>query len=72
MYNKLREKGIGAQIHYIPIHLQPYNRRLGFKEGDFPRSENYARRSLSLPVYYELENEAIGSTCRVIEEVVNK
>ena len=47
----LRESGIGVQIHYIPIHLQPYYKNLGFKRGDFPNAENYAERAISIPIY---------------------
>ncbi|MEO8949212.1 MAG: UDP-4-amino-4,6-dideoxy-N-acetyl-beta-L-altrosamine transaminase [Mucilaginibacter sp.] len=51
LYNFLREKGIFAQIHYIPCHLMPYYRDLGSKEGDFPLAENYYKHCISLPMY---------------------
>jgi dTDP-4-amino-4,6-dideoxygalactose transaminase len=51
IYDRLREAGIGVQVHYIPVHLQPYYRRLGFSEGQFPESERYYRGALSLPLY---------------------
>ncbi len=47
----LRAEGIGVQLHYTPVHLQPYYRRLGFAEGDFPEAESYAINALSLPLY---------------------
>lgn len=54
--NRLRREGIGTQVHYIPVPLQPYyRRRYGFKPGDFPRAESYYTRALSLPMYPELE-----------------
>ena len=53
---RLREKGICAHVHYIPIHLQPYYQNLGFKEGDFPIAEEYYSRAISLPLYPALSN----------------
>jgi UDP-4-amino-4,6-dideoxy-N-acetyl-beta-L-altrosamine transaminase len=50
-FNRLRSDGIGVNIHYIPIHLHPYYRCLGFKEGDFPNSEEFYSREISLPLY---------------------
>ncbi len=47
----LRNAKIGVQLHYLPVHLQPYYRRLNFKEGDFPLSELYSKLSLSIPVF---------------------
>ena len=53
----LRNRNIGVQLHYLPVHLQPFYRQLGFKEGDFPNSEKYALSAISLPIYPELINE---------------
>ncbi len=56
--NQLRQSGIGTQVHYIPIHLQPYYRALyDTGEGDFPNAENYYSRALSLPMYPDLTDE---------------
>lgn len=58
LYNYLREKDIFAQVHYIPCHLMPYYRNLGWKEGDMPFSEQYYKHCLSLPMYPTLtDNE---------------
>jgi len=54
VFDGLRAAGIGVQVHYIPVHLQPYYRRLGFKEGDFPVAEAYYARAISLPMYAAL------------------
>lgn len=51
VFDGLRAAGIGVQVRYIPVHLQPYYRRLGFKEGDFPAAEAYYGRAISLPMY---------------------
>jgi UDP-4-amino-4,6-dideoxy-N-acetyl-beta-L-altrosamine transaminase len=51
VFDRLRAAGIAVNVHYIPVHLQPYYQALGFKKGDFPNSENYYRGCLSLPMY---------------------
>ena len=51
VYNKLRGRDIGVNVHYIPIHMQPYYQALGFKYGDFPNSELYYESALSLPLF---------------------
>lgn len=51
VFQRLREAGIGVNVHYIPIHLQPYYARLGFKHGDFPAAERYYRRAITLPLF---------------------
>ena len=56
VFTKLRKNGIGVQLHYQPVHLQPYYKKLGFKKGDFPISENFAESCFSLPLYPELNN----------------
>lgn len=57
VFEALRADGIGVNLHYIPVHLQPYYRGLGFQDGDFPVAEAYYRRAISIPLYYGL-NEA--------------
>ncbi|WP_040262303.1 UDP-4-amino-4,6-dideoxy-N-acetyl-beta-L-altrosamine transaminase [Pseudomonas massiliensis] len=51
VFAALRAAGIGVNVHYIPVHLQPYYRQLGFGPGDFPEAEAYYREALSLPLY---------------------
>jgi UDP-4-amino-4,6-dideoxy-N-acetyl-beta-L-altrosamine transaminase len=52
VFNELREGGIGVNVHYIPIHIQPYYRQFGFKDGDFPISESYYNRALTIPLFH--------------------
>jgi len=51
VYDALRAAGVGVSVHYIPVHLQPYYRKLGFKPGDFPHAEAYYARALTLPLF---------------------
>lgn len=65
---ELKEKGIGTQVHYIPVHLQPYYRELfGFKEGDFPKAEHYYQLCLSIPLFPKMTGDDIE---RVIKAIV--
>ncbi|MGI8892264.1 MAG: UDP-4-amino-4,6-dideoxy-N-acetyl-beta-L-altrosamine transaminase [Bacteroidia bacterium] len=57
LYNHLRSNNIFAQVHYIPVHLLPYYKELGWKSGDFPVAENYYQHCLSLPMYPTLTEE---------------
>lgn len=68
LYNYLRENNIFAQIHYIPVHLMPYYRDRGWKEGDFPVSENYYRHCLSLPMFPTLSDQQQSFVIKVITE----
>lgn len=51
VFARLRAGGIGVNVHYIPVHTQPYYRDLGFKRGDFPNAERYYDRAISIPLY---------------------
>lgn len=57
LYDFLRENGIYAQVHYVPLHTMPYYKSLGNKEGDLPVVEEYYRHCLSLPMYPTLREE---------------
>ena len=51
VFERLREAGIGVNVHYIPVHLQPYYRAMGFEPGDYPEAERYYAEAISLPLY---------------------
>lgn len=57
LYDYLRENSIFPQVHYIPVHLQPYYKNKGFGKGDFPIAEAYYNQCLSLPMYPSLTSE---------------
>jgi UDP-4-amino-4,6-dideoxy-N-acetyl-beta-L-altrosamine transaminase len=57
VYDALRAASVGVQVHYIPVHTQPYYQQLGFGWGDFPAAEAYYRETLSLPMYPTLTDE---------------
>jgi UDP-4-amino-4,6-dideoxy-N-acetyl-beta-L-altrosamine transaminase len=51
VFDEMRAAGIGVNVHYIPVHLQPYYRALGFAEGEFPVAEDYYSRAITLPLH---------------------
>jgi len=57
VFDSMREDGIGVNLHYIPVHRQPYYQALGFKLGDFPEAERYYGEAISLPIYPSLTQE---------------
>jgi UDP-4-amino-4,6-dideoxy-N-acetyl-beta-L-altrosamine transaminase len=54
VFESMREKKVGVNLHYIPVHTQPYYQRMGFDLGDFPESEQYYAEAISLPMYASL------------------
>lgn len=56
VFERLRERGIGVNVHYIPVHTQPYYQRMGFTVGQFPQAERYYAEAISLPMFATLSN----------------
>lgn len=54
IFDGLRQRGIGVNLHYMPVHLQPYYRELGFKRGQFPEAESHGAEAITLPIYATL------------------
>lgn len=71
LYDKLREAGIFAQVHYIPVHTLPYYINKGFKKGNFPVSEKYYEECLSLPMYPTLKEEEQAFVINKVLDIVN-
>ncbi len=70
IFHQLRNEGLGVNVHYIPIHMQPFYKNLGFKKGDFPDSEDYYKRTITLPMYPSMEEKEIFKVISVLETVV--
>ncbi|WP_203987318.1 UDP-4-amino-4,6-dideoxy-N-acetyl-beta-L-altrosamine transaminase [Pseudoalteromonas sp. PS1M3] len=54
VFNELREAAIGVNVHYIPIHLQPYYQKMGFLKGDYPEAERYYSEAISIPMFHSM------------------
>lgn len=57
IFEEMKEQGVVLNLHYIPVHRQPYYEKLGFRQGDFPQSEKYYDEAFTLPLYYDLTND---------------
>lgn len=66
VYKDLLKGGIGVNLHYIPVHLQPYYRDLGFAYGDFPQAEAYYHQAISLPLYPNLTKQDQDKVVQVL------
>ncbi|KQW38237.1 UDP-4-amino-4,6-dideoxy-N-acetyl-beta-L-altrosamine transaminase [Rhizobacter sp. Root404] len=70
VFEAMRKAGVGVAVHYIPVHLQPYYRDLGFRAGDYPRSEHYYARALTLPLYPDLSDAQQETVVRALGEAL--
>jgi UDP-4-amino-4,6-dideoxy-N-acetyl-beta-L-altrosamine transaminase len=70
VFEGLRAANIGVQLHYSPVHLQPYYRRLGFSEGDFPEAEAYSRNAISLPLYPGLQDHELERVVQALSSLL--
>lgn len=67
VFDALREEGIGVNLHYIPVHTQPYYQQMGFMAGDFPEAERYYAEAISLPMFQtmsEAQQDQVVATLR--------
>jgi UDP-4-amino-4,6-dideoxy-N-acetyl-beta-L-altrosamine transaminase len=72
-YFSLKENGVVFQVHYIPIHLQPfYKKTFGFKPGDFPLAEKFYEREISIPIYPSLTKKDLKFIASAIEKTLEK
>lgn len=71
IFDALRLAGVGTQVHYIPVHTQPYYQALGFTWGDFPIAEEYYQRTLSLPLFYDLTQAQQDKVIQVLAQALH-
>lgn len=65
--SRLKEEGINTQVHYIPVHLQPYyQKNFRFKPGDYPQAERYYAQCLSIPLFPKMTDEEVGRVIRAV------
>ena len=72
VFKDMREAGILVNLHYIPVHLQPYYQEMGFEKGQFPEAEQYYKEAISLPMFptlsYEQQQEVVESLKKLLLE----
>lgn len=70
VFESLRQQGIGVNLHYIPVHTQPYYQQFGFKRGDFPNAEAYYADAISLPLYSGLTSQDQDTVIAAVAEAL--
>ena len=71
IFNKLRESNIGVNLHYIPVHTQPYYRKFGFAWGDYPNAEDYYKKAISLPMFPSLTCDEQSYVIETVRKLCN-
>ena len=71
IFNLLRKKGVLVNLHYKPIHLNPFYKVMGFKTGDFPVSEDYGKRAISLPLYINLKFIDQKNIVNILKKIIH-
>lgn len=71
VFDELRQNGIGVNLHYIPVHTQPYYQKMGFKAGDFPNAENYYAEAISLPMFSKMTEEQQDTVVAALKRVLS-
>lgn len=71
VFNQLKDSNIGVQVHYIPVHLQPYYRdKFGYKYGDYPNAEDYYKSTITIPLYPAMEAHEIEHVVDTIKRIL--
>jgi UDP-4-amino-4,6-dideoxy-N-acetyl-beta-L-altrosamine transaminase len=70
VFDAMRAGGIGVNVHYIPVHLQPWYRKLGFKPGQFPEAEAYYNEAISIPLYATLTDAQQNKVVAVLKDAL--
>jgi UDP-4-amino-4,6-dideoxy-N-acetyl-beta-L-altrosamine transaminase len=70
VFNRLLLKGIQTNVHYIPVHTQPYYQKMGFSEGDFPEAERFYKNALTLPLHYGLTEQEQDLVVASLKEIL--
>ena len=71
VFNSLKKGGIGVNVHYIPIHTQPYYQEMGFAYGDFPIAETYYNNAISLPLFSQMSSEDQDKVVTTLAKALN-
>jgi dTDP-4-amino-4,6-dideoxygalactose transaminase len=70
VFEALREEGIGVNLHYIPVHTQPYYQRMGFNTGNFPQAESYYGEAISLPLFPTMSDAQQDQVVAALKKVL--
>lgn len=71
IFEELQKRNIGVQVHYVPLHLQPfYRKKFGYKKGDFPIIENYYKGAITLPLFPKMTDVQIEKVIKTVKEII--
>lgn len=70
VFERMRAAGIGVNVHYIPVHFQPYYQALGFRRGNFPNAERFYAGALTLPIFPDLSQEDQDKVVATLNEAL--
>jgi len=70
VFEALREAGLGVNVHYIPVHTQPYYQNMGSKAGDYPNAEFYYSRAISIPLYHGMTLNQQDEVVAILKQVL--
>ena len=72
IFEALRAENIGVNVHYVPVHLQPFYRRdFGYQQGDYPNAERYYDRAITLPVFPKMSDKDVEDVIKALGKVIN-
>lgn len=71
IFIELREAGIGVNLHYIPLHTQPWYQAMGFKTGDYPHAEQYYAQAISLPMFPDLSDAQVLTVVNTLKKILS-
>lgn len=72
VFESIRSKGVGVNLHYIPVHLQPYYKNLEFELGDFPEAERYYQQAITLPLFPLMSEQDQDEVVKVLKESLDE
>ena len=72
VFEALRAKNIMVNLHYIPVHIQPYYQKMGFKQGDYPQAEQYYREAISIPMHVNLSDDDLQFVANSLREAIDQ
>ena len=71
IFEALRTEGLGVQVHYIPVHLQPFYQKMGWRPGQFAESESYYERTISIPVFPDMTKTMMRRVVQTVKRVLS-
>ncbi len=72
VFNVLRAAGVLVNLHYIPVHMQPYYQKMGFESGQFPEAEQYYKEAISIPLFSAMTEEQQDTVCSTLKTILSK